>query len=434
MPPRPIAFDLTRLIGRLRHASPTGIDRVDLAYARHVMAGDGPRFGILSTPFGPRVLDHARSRAIVDAVVAGWVEDARAEDDAVFRALADRLGAPLPEARLGQRTARGAAHRRAFQALTALRALRARGTDALPRGTVYLNTSHMGLDRPRRFDWLHDRRDLRAVFFVHDLIPISHPEYGRAGEAARHAQRMETIARHAAHVVVNSADVGARFSAHLAERGLAARSVTVAPLGIEPVFLEKIDGTPAFARPTFLVCGTIEARKNHLLLLQIWRGLAERHGAEAPRLVVVGRRGWEAENVVDMLERGPASAAHVVEVAGLSTPGLARLMRAATALLMPSFIEGYGLPIVEAAASGLPVVASDIPVHREVASRFAHLIDPLDGPGWAEAVEALSLPGSGLRETLAVRLDGYEPPSWAAHFARVDAALADLDAPDLDAS
>ena len=68
MTDRPIALDLTRLVTRLRHASPSGIDRVDLAYARHVLAQDGDRFGLVSTAFGPRVLGRAEARAIVEAV------------------------------------------------------------------------------------------------------------------------------------------------------------------------------------------------------------------------------------------------------------------------------------------------------------------------------------------------------------------------------
>ena len=424
--PATVAIDLTRLITRLRHASPTGIDRVDLAYARHTLEGgpEGTRFGLVSTALGPRVLDRASARDIVETVAAGWVEDITADADPVFRDLAACLASGTPPARAaGGRRGGGGLHRRRLQAETLLRVLRADGTDRLPPGTTYLHTSHLRLDLPARFDWLYTRRDVRPVFFVHDLIPISHPEYGRPGEAERHASRMATVARHAAHVLVNSGDVGERFTRYLREQGLAPRPVSVAPLGVEPVFSDRGAGLPGLARPTFLVCGTIEARKNHLLLLNVWRSLAERLGAATPRLVVIGRRGWEIESVADMLDRCPALRPHVSEVVGLSTHGLARLMRGATALLMPSFIEGYGLPVVEAAASGLPVVASDIPVHREIGGRFAHFLDPLDGPGWAQAVTALSAPGSALRAELAGRLAGYAPPSWATHFERADAAL-----------
>ncbi|GLS46383.1 glycosyltransferase family 4 protein [Methylobacterium brachythecii] len=424
MSSRPIAFDLTRLITRLRHASPTGIDRVDLAYARHVLAGDGPRFGLVTSAVGPRVIDRRQASTIVEAVASGWVEDVRPEDDPVYLRLAGSPGERRPGAEGARRSA---LRRRQIQVATTLRTLRGRGVEALPEGTIYLHSSHLRLDRPERFDWLYTRRDIRPIFFVHDLIPISHPEYGRPGEAARHEQRIDTIARHAAAVIVNSSDVGARFSAHLAARGFAPRAVTVAPLGVEPIFSGRDGAAPAFGQPTFLVCGTIESRKNHLLLLQVWRDLAARHGAQTPRLVIVGRRGWEVENVVDLLDRCPSIAPHVTEVSGLSTPGLARLMRGATALLMPSFIEGYGLPVVEAAASGLPVVVSDIPVHREIGGGFAKLIDPLDGPGWRQAIEDLSAPESSLRHSLAARLDGFAPPNWADHLVKLDTTLAALD-------
>ncbi|SFL69802.1 glycosyltransferase family 4 protein [Methylorubrum salsuginis] len=433
MPARPVAVDLTRLITRLRHASPTGIDRVDLAYARHMLGGGGgeaERFGLVSTAIGPRILERGAALEIVEAVASGWVEDVTAEDDPVYRALSDTLeaGDALRGGQGGPPEPGRAASwpRRRLQAATSLRAWRAAGPERLPQGTVYLHTSHLRLDRPGRFDWLYDRRDVRPVFFVHDLIPISHPEYGRPGEAGRHAARMDTVARHAAHVLVNSADVGERFTRYTLAQNLGAKPLTVVPLGVEPVFSATTEEAGAARRPTFLVCGTIEPRKNHLLLLNLWRDLAERLGEGTPRLVLVGRRGWEIENVADMLDRCPAIRAYVSEVVGLTTHGLARLMRDATALLMPSFIEGYGLPVVEAAASGLPVVASDIPVHREIAGDFAQFLDPLDGPGWMRAVLDLSEPGSRLRADLAGRLDGYAAPSWAAHFERVEAALAAL--------
>ncbi|WP_132249471.1 glycosyltransferase family 4 protein [Methylobacterium segetis] len=427
MTDRPVAFDLTRLITRLRHASPTGIDRVDLAYARWALEGPGPRFGLVTTPLGPRVIDRAGAAAIVEAVAAGWVEDVAAEADPVYRRLAGRLGAETrgPAPASPPRAQRDAWRRRRIQAETSLRTLRAGGPDALPAGTVYVHTSHLRLDRPERFDWLYDRRDLQPVFFLHDLIPITHPEYGRPGEAERHAARLRTVARHAAHIVVNSADVGARVARHIGRTGATAPGITVGHLGIEAAFGR--DG-PRLApdRPVFLVCGTIEPRKNHLLLLHLWRSLAERMGPATPYLVLVGRRGWEAENIVDLLDRCEAIRDSVVEVSGLSTHGLAALMRSATALLMPSFTEGYGLPVVEAAASGLPVVASDIPVHREVGGEAALFLDPLDGPGWGRTIEDLAAPASSLRAERLRRLATYAPPSWAAHFERVEAALSTL--------
>lgn len=418
-----IAIDLTRLITRLSHASPSGIDRVDLAYARHVLGQSDERFGLVSTALGPRVLDRTAALAIVEAAVSGWEEDRDATADPVYRALLAKLctnplstGGSDPAARTGSRTR--------LRIETALGVLRASGHEALPRGTIYLHTSHLRLDRPTRFDWLYDRPDIRPMFFVHDLIPISHPEYGRPGEDERHAVRMETMARHAAHIIANSADVAAHFSRYLRHRGFLDHPVTVAPLGVEPAFLDAAArGGFVASKPVFVACGTIEPRKNHLLLLNLWRSLSADLGDRTPHLVLVGRRGWEAENIVDMLERCPAIRAHVTEVSGLSTHGLAALLRSATALLMPSFAEGYGIPVVEAAACGLPVVASDIPVHREIASSFAQFLDPLDGLGWREAILSLSDPASSSRANLAKRFAGYHPPTWQQHFDTVELIL-----------
>lgn len=409
-----IAVDLTRMITRLAHPSPSGIDRVDLAYARHVLAQPGERFGLVSTALGPRVLDRDAAASVVAAAAEGWEESLEAAGDAVYRGLLAKLGTgPAPA--IASASPRPRDTRRRLRVETALRVLRAGGHEALPQGTTYLHTSHLHLDRPERFDWLYDRQDVRTVFFVHDLIPISYPEYGRPGEAERHAVRMETMARHGAQIIANSADVAAHFSGYLAHRALPARPVAVAPLGVEPSFAE---GPTHFApeRPTFVVCGTIEPRKNHLLLLNLWRDLAAELGPQTPRLVLVGRRGWEVENVVDMLDRCRAVADHVTEVRGLSTAGLADLLRGATALLMPSFAEGYGIPVVEAAACRLPVIASDIPVHREIGAGFAEFLHPLDGAGWRRTILAVSDPKSGLRAAMAARLADYAAPTWGDHF------------------
>ena len=106
----------------------------------------------------------------------------------------------------------------------------------------------------------------------------------------------------------------------------------------------------------------------------------------------------------------------------LSTPALAALVRGARALLMPSFAEGYGIPVAEALSLGTPVIASDLPVFREVAGPAAELLHPLDGPGWLAALRRHARNGrrrSGCRAAT-------RPPTWAAHFRIVDDVLAAL--------
>ena len=160
--------------------------------------------------------------------------------------------------------------------------------------------------------------------------------------------------------------------------------------------------------------GTIEPRKNLGLLLSLWRRLEARLGPETPPLVLVGRRGWENEAVVDQLERSPAVLKHVHEVSNLGDAQVARLIGGAAALLSPSFAEGYNLPVIEALSLATPVIASDIAVHRELAAG-AQLIDPLDGPAWLEALLAAAARRPPAPE--------FAAPTWEAHFDTVARAL-----------
>jgi glycosyltransferase involved in cell wall biosynthesis len=109
-------------------------------------------------------------------------------------------------------------------------------------------------------------------------------------------------------------------------------------------------------------------------------------GRQAPRLVIVGKRGWGNENVLDLLERCAPLQDSVIEVSGLSTPALKRLLDNARGLLMPSFAEGYGLPVAEALAAGVPVLASELPVFREIGGSGIEFIDPLAGLAWLKAI------------------------------------------------
>src|SRR5580698_988440 len=98
------------------------------------------------------------------------------------------------------------------------------------------------------------------------------------------------------------------------------------------------------SEPYFVILGTIEPRKNHWLLLQVWRRLVERLGDRTPRLVVIGQRGWECENAVDMLERCEELRGVVTELPACPDVELTSYLRHARALLFPSFAEGYGMP------------------------------------------------------------------------------------------
>jgi len=290
-------------------------------------------------------------------------------------------------------------------------------------GRLYLNIGHTGLDRDGISQWVKDSA-VRPVYFVHDLIPLTHPEFCRAGETERHARRMRTVLSTAAGVIGNSQATLDDLAQFASEQGLPTPPSVAAWLGtprIEPARGQVPD------RPTFVVLGTIEARKNHLLLLRIWSKLIARLGEQAPRLLIIGHRGWVANEVFRRLDEDPTLRGHVVELNRCPDEKMAAHLTNARALLFPSKAEGYGLPLVEALALGVPVIASGLPAFREIGQGIPLLLDPEDEASWESAILDFSQPTSAARAEQLDRLSGFRSPTWNDHFRIVEEWLAKID-------
>ena len=163
---------------------------------------------------------------------------------------------------------------------------------SLPKGARYLNASQFGLAISGAFDWLASRPDVKAVFFIHDMLPFETPEYFLAKEFARHQNRMHNLARHGAGAIVSTEIVKAALQAHLVRLGRRDLPILTAPPPVAPIFMGKSPADGELSARAFLVqCGTIKPR-NHLTILHVWRELVARHGRCAPKLLLVGARGW----------------------------------------------------------------------------------------------------------------------------------------------
>lgn len=378
-----ILIDVTRLVVRFRQGRlPTGVDRVGLAYVQH---------------YG----QHAQ--AVIRWAGRSWVLP-RAQSDQLFA----WLFAPNPAELATRIIARGI-----------LAGWREQG---MP-GSFLFNTGHSGLEQAAYPSMLR-QMGVRPLFVVHDLIPITHPEYCRAGEDVKHIRRMNNMLALASGIIANS-QVTLDDLTRFAYQSNQAMPPAVTAL-LAPGMLSSIPGVRPVDAPYFVILSTIEPRKNHALLLQVWRGLVERMGEQAPRLVVIGQRGWECENVVDLLERCTQLKGFVTELLSCSDSELVTYLHHAQALLFPSFVEGYGMPLVEALALGVPVIASDLPVFREIADDIPEYVDPLDGKRWGELVMEYAQPNSSLRAAQVQRITHFKTPVWSEHFAKVDALLAQL--------
>ena len=385
----PVILDLSRLLSRALHATPTGIDRVEMAYARELARLIPDRLSHAAIlPVGP----HARLDRDATA-------DFLAETEARWTA-GDAASAPSRGLKLALKGC-----------LAARPGLAERQTSSRP--AAYLHLSPRGLERKSLYEAVLRRRNARLVTLVHDLIPLEHPEFARPGGPAAFERKLATVTALSSGVLTNSQATARALAPHLARAGNRA-PVRVAPLGVPRT---TADGKPPVgAAPYFVVLSTIEPRKNHMLLLHLWRRMAEtRPPAAVPRLVLVGRRGWENENILDLLDRAPALKGCVVEHGRMPDSEMRRLLAGATALLCPSFAEGYGLSVAEALEAGVPVIASDIPALREVGGDVAEYLDPLDGPAWARAVDDYAEAGSPRRARQMARLEGWRPTLWSEH-------------------
>ena len=151
------------------------------------------------------------------------------------------------------------------------------------------------------------------------------------------------------------------------------------------------------AGPLILTVGTLQPRKNHLRLVQAFAQMARRQG-DPPTLVIAGGEGWSYQPVTDEVHRLRISD-RVVFTGRVDEDDLPALYRASTIFAYPSLYEGFGLPILEAMACGVPVLASDTPALSEVVGDAGVLVNPLEVTGMSYALDSI-LGNDQMRDSL----------------------------------
>lgn len=238
------------------------------------------------------------------------------------------------------------------------------------------------------------------VATIHDVAAIDRPDL-HPPRATRQAQRRLDGLHRAAVILPNSQSTAAALERY----GVRGAQVVVVP--IAGARLPRATPTEPPPAPYLLSVGEIAARKDYPTLLRALASEPARH----LRLVIVGPVGYRGNEVVALMKRLGVS--DRVTLAGrVSDSALAGLYAGATALCMPSLIEGFGMPLVEAMSVQLPIVASDIDVVREVAGDAAIRVPAGDVDGFAQALASVTEDGQ-LRARLAHAAHGRaEAFSW----------------------
>lgn len=250
------------------------------------------------------------------------------------------------------------------------------------------------------------RRGVKVYFVVYDLLPVTLPEVFPEGAREGHQRWLETITRFDGALAISRAvadelhDWLQTFGAPR-ERPFALHWLH---LGADTENSAPSRGLPADAtetlaslraRPTFLMVGTIEPRKGYLQTLRAFDQLWAR-GIDI-NLVIVGKEGWtplpdsnrrNIPETVNALRQHPERNQRLFWLEGISDEYLEKVYAASTCLIAASYDEGFGLPLIEAARHGLPLVVRDIPVFREVTAGHAYFFaDSREPQVIAEAVE-----------------------------------------------
>jgi alpha-1,3-rhamnosyl/mannosyltransferase len=235
------------------------------------------------------------------------------------------------------------------------------------------------------------------VITVHDLDFLRHPERARDEIRRDYPAFVRRDAHTAEAVIVPSAYVG-RLAVELLQ--VDASRLAVCPQG-GPSWQRdpgRAPGNPGGRYILFL--GTLEPRKNVQGLLDAYAALVTRW-PKAPPLVLAGRRTPESELWIEAIGRPPLAGR--VEYRGyVPDHGRRELYEDARLVVLPSFDEGFGLPVVEAMSLGIPVVASDQGALPEVCGGAALLVDPDDRGSICAGIERV-LREPGLAERLAGR-------------------------------
>jgi len=256
------------------------------------------------------------------------------------------------------------------------------------------------------------RRGRSVVAVIYDVLALTDPQYF-AGDLPT------VLARQFARLVkanVAFVSISAEAARQVHERAWAtwpngAGEVGHFPLGhdLEPSSKPAPDGGAVLLDgPLFLVVGTLEARKNHQVVLDAFERLWATGWPGT--LLIIGKPGWGTDPLLARLAAHPERGRRLLVEHAASDERLADAYRSAAATIMPSLAEGFGLPIVESMAAGVPVIASDIAVFREILGNDPLLFDPANADDLVRAVNTLLADPAAHR----TRAASFRWPDWRA--------------------
>jgi len=276
---------------------------------------------------------------------------------------------------------------------------------------------------------------VRLGAIIYDFIPLSNPEFCAPVLIQDFAPSMSEALLQIDFAITISEFVARETKRLLREAGYPAIPVKAVPLAcdVETEGATDEDAVEAWSSSIaelrgveYVLCvGTLNAHKNHILLLHVWR-LLLREGVAMPKLVLVGRRNYGVDDLFHQLHSSRNLDGHVVIIDGPSDAEVATLYRHCLFTMLPSHVEGWGLPVGESLARGKLCVASGTTSIPEVGGDLALYFDPDNASSAADIVRRLLADRAGLAVLEAKVRAEFQHRSWDEYGSDFIAAVTDL--------
>ena len=383
--------DLLIFLNHNRHVS--GIQRVQMVLLGHALAQPREACCVTSLPWDPRI----------------WCFSPVALRDFYALFQAEGGGSPAMRAAIAQLLD------------SAAEVLPEPGCTLFQPGAFWLGGGNPPLHRTVR------AAGMRVVPLFYDLIPVRNPEVCVPDLVRDFSWALGVELRSVDAIIAISTHTACDVAAFMAEKAIDPCPIIAVPLAHRlnedapaPVWTPQIAALRD--SPFVLSVGTLEPRKNHVLLLRVWQALVE-EGLDPPRLVLVGKRGWLTHGFDAEMALSRAVGKRVIVLTDLSDAEIETLYGACLFTTFPSLAEGWGLPVGESLARGKICVASNRDSMPEVGGDATPYIDPLDVPAAVAVFRRLLFEPGALVEAEDRLRQRFEPRGWPEVVSAILAAL-----------